>query len=390
MSGPVWPVWQPDEPRQPEDAASPTGPRCPNCSQPIDPAAAFCEACGSTLIPTAAAPLAAMPTSSGSQQTRRLGVRQSQLATCPSCGGTIDADGYCQICGAKAPSERDHYTEQPAAWVAGVCDRGVRHARNEDAMALWADDDRAVLVVCDGVSTSIDSDAASTTAARTIRDLLVERLADISDADQTEAHLAAALVEAAAAANAAISAETPVDTTNAASATLAAAVVVNGEVHYANLGDSRVYYLGTAGSQLLSLDDSLAQAFIAEGMSRAEAEALPRAHAITKWLGRDAPDIVPRTGVHRIAEAGWLVVCSDGLWNYASEAEALHEQLAAASVDGSDPADVAGRLVAWANGRGGHDNVTVALARCSGLVRPTTLDLTTTSLPHAEEHPEHG
>ena len=54
------------------------------------------------------------------------------------CGGTIDWDGYCEMCGAKAPTVREHFEETPSDWVAGVCDRGVRHARNEDALATAA------------------------------------------------------------------------------------------------------------------------------------------------------------------------------------------------------------------------------------------------------------
>jgi serine/threonine protein phosphatase PrpC len=61
---------------------------------------------------------------------------------------------------------------------------------------------------------------------------------------------------------------------------------------------------------------------------------------------------------------GWLVVCSDGLWNYCSDAAALgdltREQLTVAQ---NDPLSAAGALVDWANAQGGHDNVTVALAR---------------------------
>ena len=60
------------------------------------------------------------------------------------------------------------------------------------------------------------------------------------------------------------------------------------------------------------------------GVPREEAENGPQAHAITRWLGRDTPTTVPKTpGCTRIAEDGWLVVCSDGLWNYASEAAEL-------------------------------------------------------------------
>lgn len=356
--------------------------RCPNCGAPVAAHASFCEACGHSLVPTEPPP--STEPASGSQQTRRLGVRNSQLATCPSCGGTIDADGYCQTCGAKAPSAADHYAESPAAWVGGVCDRGVAHARNEDAMALWADAARAVLVVCDGVSTSADSDVAARVAATTARDVLVGALADHPGGTD----LGPAFVEAAAAANAAVVATTAPTSTNAASATLAAAVVADGRVHYANLGDSRVYFIGDAAQLLLSVDDSLAQSFIEQGMTRTEAESLPRAHAITKWLGRDSTDVVPRVGELELTGPGWVVVCSDGLWNYASEPAELAAQLRAAATD-DDATGIAARLVAWANSRGGKDNITVALAR---VAQPSPQPHSLGDTVHAagEEPPQHG
>lgn len=236
-------------------------------------------------------------------------------------------------------------------------------------MALWADGERAVLVVCDGVSTSVDSDVAATAAAERARDVLVARLADIPSATDGEfaagidAAVAEALVVATAEANQAVVTSTAPDSTNAAAATFAAAVVDGDRIHFANLGDSRVYLFGAQERELLSLDDSMAQAFILEGMRREEAEALPRAHAITKWLGRDAVDTTPRTGVRLVPTDGWLMVCSDGLWNYASAPELLAIQLDAATAETSDPVEIARRLVVWANEQGGHDNITVALAR---------------------------
>ena len=80
---------------------------------------------------------------------------QGARRPCLACGGVVGPDDYCEVCGTKAASERDHFREQPAAWVAGVCDRGLRHDRNEDAMALLASaapGEHAVLVVLDGVS----------------------------------------------------------------------------------------------------------------------------------------------------------------------------------------------------------------------------------------------
>ncbi len=388
-----WPLWSGGTPagpapEQPTASAPATaGFRCPSCGRPVDPGASVCEACGTAPVPDVVAAPPSASTGDGSTRTRRLGERVSALADCPVCGGSVGADGYCQTCGAKAPSARDHFTSSPAPWVGGVCDRGVQHPRNEDAMALWANGDRAVLVVCDGVSSSIDSDVAAMAGAQEARDVLVALGSDgVGEDDSEDAALASALVTATEEANKAVIAQTAPDSTNAASATFAAAVVLNDRVHYANLGDSRVYLLTPTQKVLLSIDDSMAQAFIAEGMPRAEAESLPRAHAITKWLGRDAVDTVPRTGHHRVTEPGWLVVCSDGLWNYASSPEELAVQVDAAAAGSDDPTEIAGRLVVWANGQGGKDNVTVALARVPAGAAVTLGTIPNNQLKESAEH----
>ena len=329
--------------------------RCPTCTYPVTPWASFCEGCGAPLLPTAPPP--PLQPSGGSAATRRLGA-EAQARVCGQCGGTIDADGYCQTCGSKAPDPRDHSETAPAPWVAGVCDRGIQHARNEDAQALWVSPggDRAVLVVCDGVSSSAEADVASTAGAERACQVLAER------ATGGDSGIAEALVSAAAEATAAIAAATTGDGASAGSATFTAAVITADAIHHGSLGDSRCYWIG-AEPLLLTRDDSMAQAFIDQGMPREEAEAMPKAHAITKWLGSDALDVVPRTGVLRPDGEGWLLVCSDGLWNYASEPAALAAQVAAAEAVDPSPLAIARSLVGWANAQGGQDNVTVALAR---------------------------
>ncbi len=314
--------------------------RCPNCGAQITPQAAFCEACGHALTPTAAPdtdPTAELETPIELTRSTHLAMDGDVEDTvaisppCTTCGGVVGPDGYCETCGTKAISERDHYTEQPAPWVAACCDKGIRHFRNEDATALAAESapgSRAVLVVCDGVSTSMDSDVASLAAARRARDVLAaNRPAGIGTPASRVAAIAAALEDAVAQANSAVIANTADGSENAASCTFAAAVVEGELVVYGNVGDSRVYWIPDPGSAEpaaeLSLDDSVAQARISMGVSREEAENGPQAHAITKWLGRDTPDFVPRTGSITVHVAGWVLVCSDGLWNYVSEAAAV-------------------------------------------------------------------
>ena len=355
--------------------------RCPHCHAEVAAQEAFCEACGGALTPTGAGPgdEPEEPTEMAApiEITRSIQTDVDNQATvvvarpCTNCGGVIGADGYCETCGTKAPTERDHYTEQPASWVAACCDRGVRHHRNEDATAVAAEPaarSRAVLVVCDGVSTSIDSDVASLAAARAARDVLVaQRPTGLGTPASRVAAISGAVVKAAAAANAAVIDNTAPDSENAASCTFAAAVVEADLVVFGNVGDSRVYWIPDHGSigepAELSVDDSVAQARIAMGVPRAEAEIGPQAHAITKWLGRDSPDFVPRTGSTDVNSPGWVLVCSDGLWNYASESAALQSLVAELSTPDSEPLPLAVSLVEWANSQGGKDNISVALAR---------------------------
>ena len=119
--------------------------RCPHCGAPVEPTARFCEACGAPLTPTEAAAeddVAELPvelTASVAQPEPPATEPTLVLPRpCASCGGVVGADGYCETCGTKAPSERDHYVERPASWVAACCDRGIRHHRNEDATAVAA------------------------------------------------------------------------------------------------------------------------------------------------------------------------------------------------------------------------------------------------------------
>lgn len=372
------------------DGVEGVGLHCPTCGAEVHATDSFCEACGTSLVFAAPTDGDGTPVEPGVGEellespitlSRSVGGSAAEAESdtvvvarraCTSCGGPVGADGYCEVCGTKAPSERDHYTEQPASWVAACCDRGVKHHRNEDASAVAADAEprsRAVLVVCDGVSTSVDSDVASLAAARAARDVLVaHRPAGLGLPASRSAALATALEASVRAANDAVIANTAADSANAASCTFAAAVVEGSEVAYGNVGDSRVYWIPDSAEEprLLSVDDSVAQLRIDSGTSREEAEAGPQAHAITKWLGRDSPDISPTTGSVELTEPGWVVVCSDGLWNYASDPSDLRQVISAqtAALDGGlDPLRLAEALVRWACEQGGKDNITVALAR---------------------------
>jgi serine/threonine protein phosphatase PrpC len=355
---------------------------CPNCGEPVDADDTFCEACGAQL---GAATGAVVATDDNELGTHLLAPKKAEgtpLDSAPttasmtppaevrhcSCGGVIDADGWCTTCGLRAPNERDRFTEQPAPNVAAVCDRGIVHARNEDAMALAVADQRVLMVVCDGVTSASDSDVASLAAARAARDALVSAPASPTDnlddrVDHWQAQLNAATATAQAAAVAAAAATGATD--NPPSCTYVAAVLDAPVLAVAWEGDSGAYWCGDDGvATQISIDDSWASGEIAHGVSRKVAEADARAHAITRWLGVDSPGGDPGFASMTVTGAGWILVCSDGLWNYCSEAAELRDLLRekAAAANG-DPLAAADALVAWANEQGGHDNITAALAR---------------------------
>ncbi|WP_138904309.1 PP2C family protein-serine/threonine phosphatase [Streptomyces albidochromogenes] len=290
---------------------------------------------------------------------------------CVACRtGRIDEDGYCENCGHAQPRERDHM-EQELDAVAAVSDRGLRHHRNEDAFAVSAaalpDGSPAVVaIVCDGVSSATRPDEASAAAATAANEALLESLPRGTHPQQAmhEAIVAAAESVNLLAADADQGLEhDPHRHTNAPACTLVGAIVASGLLVVGWVGDSRVYWVPddrTAPPARLTEDDSWAAQMVAAGlMNEAEAYADERAHAITGWLGADAYELEPHTASFKPDRPGVVVVCTDGLWNYA---EAAREMAQAAPADAAArPLHCAQVLVGHALDGGGHDNVTVAV-----------------------------
>ena len=261
------------------------------------------------------------------------------------------------------PSSRDH-AEVDLGPAAGVSDRGLRHHRNEDAMALAAeqapDGPAVVAVVCDGVSSSARPDEASQAAAQAGLPILVAAVQ--AGGDLGEASRAAV----AAARQAIADLQGPGGDTSAT--TFVSAVASGYEVTLCWLGDSRAYWLGQPAdeSRLLTRDDSVAGGMIAAGLvDEAAAMASPHAHVLTRWLGGEAADLAddPERAPHvqRFTPpgAGSLLICSDGLWNYLAEGADLARLALPKAL--TDPLGAAADMVKFAVDAGGADNITVVL-----------------------------
>ncbi|WP_055485259.1 PP2C family serine/threonine-protein phosphatase [Streptomyces sp. WMMB 322] len=286
-------------------------------------------------------------------------------ARCVACGtGAVDGDGYCDHCGHQQPRERDHM-EGALPSVAAASDRGLRHHRNEDFFSLHETATPSgapvtIAVVCDGVSSATRPDDASAAAALAAGASMSEAVPRGTPAQQA---MHDALVAASEAVTA-LAAEGPNEPSkNAPACTIVGALTAEGILTVGWIGDSRAYWVPEAHGAppaRLTEDDSWAAQMVAAGlMTEGEAYADPRAHAITGWLGADAYEVEPHTASYKPEGAGVVIVCTDGVWNYAESAEQMAAAVPADS--GARPLQAAQRLVGFALDGGGHDNATVAV-----------------------------
>jgi PPM family protein phosphatase len=332
--------------------------RCPTCGAIAPPPIRFCERDGTRLVADDA-------------------VLQitSATVTCV-CGSTTFEDGFCTTCGRAIPTVShayDHVEQAPVPELAGVTDKGKRHAWNEDAISLGADVHSApvhVLVVCDGVSQARNSQQAALVAAETARAYLLDASRDATEPE----HAMRDAIQAAHEAICALPDEPPERVsrtkTQPPGCTLVAALVRDGRATIGWVGDSRAYRFGPDLNQLLTHDHSWFNAVVESGeMTPEQAAASPEANAILRALGPlgyddDAPDQPPSADVVScdLLPGHMLLLCSDGLWKYAAEPRQLSDALGTREQRRrTGPLDLSRSLVQFANARGGTDNVTAAI-----------------------------
>jgi PPM family protein phosphatase len=308
--------------------------QCPSCTADLPDDDVFCETCGARLTATAPAP-----------------APSPDACPCGAPPDEIDQDGFCSRCGLRVrrpPTDRIETALSPIC--AAVSDRGLKHARNEDRFGIEQAANGYAFVVCDGVSTSRESEIASAQVAQGIASSLAAALKN-GGVPNPEAVMRRAI----AAEQAALPAGD-----NPPSTTVVAALVSGGHVTVAWVGDSRAYWIGPAGARQLTSDHSWMNAVVsARELTLDQAEKDPQAHAITRWLGADAGEnSAADTAQYPIAPPGILLLCTDGLWNYAATPEAMAKIVEESKAPSGDALALARNLIAFAIQKGGHDNIT--------------------------------
>ena len=312
--------------------------QCSRCETTNPEDNLFCEGCGTRMGDSAPAAATA------------------DLCVCGVPLSEMDADGFCSGCGRrlKRPPE-DHIEIELLPGFAGVSDRGLRHSRNEDRFALVRSGNSYALIVCDGVSMSPDADQASSAAVQSAAEVFTKGLAE---ADFVAVDLLRESVRQAAQAVNRLAKQT----SESPSTTLVAAIFNDNRLTVGWLGDSRAYWLVGPDATQITHDHSWLNSPAAREAG-VDAAKSANAHALMRWVGADAPDLEPEIAQHNLTAEGMLLLCSDGLWNYAPGAQDIAALVTRLNTPAASALTLSRDLVEFARSQGGHDNITAAILR---------------------------
>jgi protein phosphatase len=141
--------------------------------------------------------------------------------------------------------------------------------------------------------------------------------------------------------------------------TCTAIVLLDHQLYFAHVGDSRLYLVKEGTISRLTQDHSYVSRLVAHGViSPEEAEFHPQRHILTAALGAGTdvePDFPPSP--LELQAGDRLVLCSDGLWGLVKDEELRK------TVEENAPDEVCRQLVQMARDRGGPDNITLQVVK---------------------------
>ncbi len=136
--------------------------------------------------------------------------------------------------------------------------------------------------------------------------------------------------------------------------TCVAAIIHNGTVSVASVGDSRAYILDGSGIRQITTDHTVVEYLKSRGMND-ESKLAGMKNVITRAVGVE-PQIEVDYFEFEAEKGSVLLICTDGLTNYCSD-ETLYRMVYKSPLESA-----AEELVKISNDGGGKDNITVVLA----------------------------
>jgi len=246
------------------------------------------------------------------------------------------------------------------AQVAGFTDQGKARSNNEDA--VWADTELSLLIVADGMGGHLSGEVASGMAITTIPTNYKQLEKTQTAGEILASHLSVEtnrlgfclkianqmIFEAAK--------RYPKD--RGMGTTCTAALIQNGRLSIAHVGDSRCYLIRQGNIEQLTQDHSLVMEQVRHGLLSKDDELVHTGQNIlTRSLGTEA-NVKIDVDEHPLFPGDVVLLCSDGL-----NKELSDEQILKMALQTNEPKQLAERLIKMANDAGGRDNIAVAAAR---------------------------
>lgn len=214
-----------------------------------------------------------------------------------------------------------------------------------------------LFAVCDGMGGAAAGEVASQMAVDTIYDLM-QNGGTPKSKDQFARRISEAIGEAGARIYLAAK-------TNRAQRGMGTTSTVVGvydkTLFLGQVGDSRCYMVRAGKIKQLTKDQSLVAKLIEAGqLTEAEAENYEHGHIILQALGTSDSVAVDLSFID-LRQGDAILVCSDGLCGLVQSSQMLE-----VLTTSDDPMECCKRLTDLANSAGGHDNITVIVARFGG------------------------
>ena len=248
---------------------------------------------------------------------------------------------------------------------------GQRRTQNEDF--FFVDKDTQLYIVCDGMGGHAAGEVASQLAVKTFVNSIRKSHSSVTDPTldsyARSQKALKAMENAGVQANDAVHQAAKADEERAGMGTTLTALYIIGKRGYvAQVGDSRLYvYRGNQVHQITE-DHTVVNKMIRAGRLRPEdANKVKYASALTRAVGV-YPHVEVETLSIDVLPQDLFLICSDGLYRYFEylDVNVFFEHL--------DLENGAKALVAYANSKGGRDNITVILVKAlSGGETPETL-----------------
>ena len=231
-------------------------------------------------------------------------------------------------------------------------DIGLRREENQDAVRCEYFGHNVLAVVCDGMGGERAGREASQIAIGEFYQRFSDGYSESLDADG----IRKLMISAVSAANSVIYTKARLDFKNfGMGTTCVAAFVTADKAFIANVGDSRAYLITDTGIHRITTDHNVPALLFEQGkITEEEMVDHPQRHMLVRAVGVEKT-VLTDTFTLDYKDKIHLLLCSDGLSGYCTDEE-IYGVISESELDG-----MADGLIELANGKGGRDNVTVAV-----------------------------